>query len=350
MSTRTMGDRQEQPKEISSGGGSLELPPGFRFYPSDEEIITFYLMPKVHQSSFTCNAMGEIDFNKTEPWELPNKAKLGEKEWYFFYKKDRKYPTGTRANRATKDGYWKATGKDKEIYRDVVGPALPQLIGMKKTLVFYKGRAPGGKKTDWVMHEFRLQGSNRLPCPTSSSTSLTTMKSSNSKDDWVVCRVFHKATGKKRTSALPQYNLDTTGHGIDERSTPMAMPQQFPMLSDFTMNLQVSYYSIANASSSLVSPMMPPMPDMGSIGIQMNNTLFRDLMAIMPPMSYLQMGMGIASTDNVMAARNNGLSSMVSQNDNGMNPDQTIAIEMSYMVSAAQEYVATIDMDSIWEY
>jgi len=65
-----MGDRQEQPKEISSGGGSLELPPGFRFYPSDEEIITFYLMPKVHQSSFTCNAIGEIDFNKTEPWEL----------------------------------------------------------------------------------------------------------------------------------------------------------------------------------------------------------------------------------------------------------------------------------------
>ena len=71
-----MGDRQEQLKEISSGGGSLELPPGFRFYPSDEEIITFYLMPKVHQSSFTCNAMGEIDFNKTEPWELPSMHSL----------------------------------------------------------------------------------------------------------------------------------------------------------------------------------------------------------------------------------------------------------------------------------
>ena len=71
-----MGDRQEQLKEISSGGGSLELPPGFRFYPSDEEIITFYLMPKVHQSSFTCNTMGEIDFNKTEPWELPSMHSL----------------------------------------------------------------------------------------------------------------------------------------------------------------------------------------------------------------------------------------------------------------------------------
>ena len=162
--------------------------------------------------------------------------------------------------------------------------------------------------------------------------------------------MFHKATGKKRTSALPQYNLDTTGHGIDERSTPMAMPQQFPMLSDFTMNLQVSYYSIANASSSLVSPMMPPMPDMGTMDLQMNNTLFRNPMAIVPPMSYHQMGMGVASVDSFMAAPNNGPLLMVSQNENENNPDHTNPIELSSMVSAVPEYLATIDMDSIWEY
>lgn len=143
------------------GEGRIWLPPGFRFHPMDEEIITHYLWEKVLDNRFTATAIGEVDLNKCEPWDLPGKAKMGEKEWFFFCQRDRKYPTGMRTNRATGAGYWKATGKDKEIFK-----GKGNLIGMKKTLVFYTGRAPKGEKTNWVIHEFRLEGKssyNRLP-------------------------------------------------------------------------------------------------------------------------------------------------------------------------------------------
>ncbi|KAL6902215.1 hypothetical protein ACP4OV_005091 [Aristida adscensionis] len=160
--------------EVEEAAG-LELPPGFRFHPTDEEIITHYLTRKALDHAFVSGVIGEVDLNKCEPWDLPGKAKMGEKEWYFFCHKDRKYPTGTRTNRATESGYWKATGKDKEIFR---GRGL--LVGMKKTLVFYRGRAPRGEKTGWVMHEFRLEGKLPHPLPRSA------------KDEWAVCKVFNK--------------------------------------------------------------------------------------------------------------------------------------------------------------
>ncbi|KAL7135720.1 hypothetical protein ABFS83_11G116500 [Erythranthe nasuta] len=159
----------------------IELPPGFRFHPTDEELITHYLCPKVLNTTFTTKVIGDVDLNKVEPWELPWKAKMGEKEWYFFCVRDRKYPTGLRTNRATEAGYWKATGKDKEIFQ------AKKLVGMKKTLVFYKGRAPRGEKTNWVMHEYRLDGTNsgfNLP--------------KTAKNEWVISRIFKKSPGGKK--------------------------------------------------------------------------------------------------------------------------------------------------------
>ncbi|XP_010550286.1 PREDICTED: NAC domain-containing protein 92-like [Tarenaya hassleriana] len=186
--------------ESSDKGEELvELPPGFRFHPTDEEIITYYLTEKVMDKEFSAIAIGEADLNKCEPWDLHEKAKMGEKEWYFFCKKDRKYPTGMRTNRATESGYWKATGKDKEIFR---GKGL--LVGMKKTLVFHKGRAPRGQKTNWVMHEFRLQGNLPFPNPNLFS-----------KDEWVVCRIYHKPLASAKKSPFGEQKLSSFHDNID---------------------------------------------------------------------------------------------------------------------------------------
>ncbi|MBA0590905.1 NAC domain-containing protein 87 [Gossypium raimondii] len=179
----------------------IDLPPGFRFHPTDEEIITHYLTEKVMNSNFSASAIGEVDLNKCEPWDLPKKAKMGEKQWYFFCQRDRKYPTGMRTNRATEAGYWKATGKDKEIFK---GKGC--LVGMKKTLVFYKGRAPKGEKSNWVMHEYRLEGKfsyYNLP--------------KGAKDEWVVCRVFDKNNTGTKKSPIPDHHqlLRMNSYGDD---------------------------------------------------------------------------------------------------------------------------------------
>jgi len=47
------------------------LPPGFRFHPTDEELITFYLASKVFNGTFTTVKFAEVDLNRCEPWELP---------------------------------------------------------------------------------------------------------------------------------------------------------------------------------------------------------------------------------------------------------------------------------------
>ncbi|KAK8563599.1 hypothetical protein V6N12_035744 [Hibiscus sabdariffa] len=130
----------------------IQLPPGFRFHPSDEELIVHYLNNRVTSRPLPASIIAEIDLYKFNPWELPDKAFFGEDEWFFYSPRDRKYSKGARPNRAVGLGYWKATETDKPILTSCGTTS----IEVKKALAFYKGRPPKGTKTEWIVHEYRL--------------------------------------------------------------------------------------------------------------------------------------------------------------------------------------------------
>ncbi|XP_074577568.1 NAC domain-containing protein 21/22-like [Curcuma longa] len=219
-----------------------ELPPGFRFHPRDDELICDYLAVKL-AGNHGCSMMVDVDPNKCEPWDLPATACVGGKEWYFFSLRDRKYATGQRKNRATVSGYWKATGKDRSVARKGV------LVGMRKTLVFYQGRAPKGKKTDWVMHEYRMEDS-----------AAATQKMLPFKEDWVLCRVFYKGREVSSKTSM-EMSQDDSG--------PMPLPallDNFITSTDQTpLNLEgfgqvPCFSSIAPSHTPQVPTITPHLP------------------------------------------------------------------------------------------
>ncbi|KAI3456643.1 hypothetical protein Pfo_013306 [Paulownia fortunei] len=219
--------------------GPMTLPPGFRFHPTDEELVAYYLDRKINGGIIELEVIPEVDLYKCEPWDLPDKSFLPSKdmEWYFYSPRDRKYPNGSRTNRATRSGYWKATGKDRAVH------SQKRPVGMKKTLVYYRGRAPHGIRTDWVMHEYRLMES------ASGGTGSTL------KDSYALCRVF------KKNIVIPKSSKESLGAAVDQvlwdddnGATPETSRNQRENADDddqnITKNHQVRSKNPSEASSS----------------------------------------------------------------------------------------------------
>ncbi|KAJ3696522.1 hypothetical protein LUZ61_000227 [Rhynchospora tenuis] len=180
-------------------------PPGFRFSPTDEELVFYYLKRKVSGRRLPLPMIADVDVYKSEPWDLPDKSMLksGDKQWFFFSPRDRKYPNGARSNRSTGNGYWKATGKDRTISHN------SKAVGNKKTLVYYHGRAPKGDRTDWVMYEYTFEDQSLVNC---------------ANDSYALYKVFKKSGAGPKNGE--QYGAPFREEEWEEEADDIAAPRE----------------------------------------------------------------------------------------------------------------------------
>ncbi|KAH9705291.1 NAC domain-containing protein [Citrus sinensis] len=150
---------------------------GFRFYPTDEQIILLLTMKRRDPAGFSVRTIKEIDLYSFEPWELPCHSEIQSEEevWYFFCEPCYKNAESKRVRRRTKEGYWKKTGRGSNIKRKY----KTEVIGTKKILSFSRDDAAAEKdKTEWVIHEIAVENSPDF------------------EKDFVVCRLERKREKK----------------------------------------------------------------------------------------------------------------------------------------------------------
>ncbi|XP_008779162.2 NAC domain-containing protein 53-like [Phoenix dactylifera] len=237
------------PPPSAPAATATQLAPGFRFHPTDEELVRYYLKRKVARKSLRVDAIAEIDLYKCEPWDLPPRSRIVSRdlEWYFFTPVDRKYSNRSRMNRSTAQGYWKTTGKDRPVRHN------NRVIGMKKTLVYHAGRAPRGERSNWVMHEYRLEDQELA------GTGIL-------QDTYVVCRIFKKNGPGPQNGA--QYGAPFNEEEWEEEDDNMIMlredgdddfndareqEQESLHINDFVRN-QYTDNQQANAAGFMVVP------------------------------------------------------------------------------------------------
>ncbi|KAI4373598.1 hypothetical protein MLD38_011708 [Melastoma candidum] len=175
--------------------------PGFRFYPTEEELISFYLYHHLRgQRDDIALVIPVVDVYRHEPWQLPGESgalcRGDVEQWFFFVPRQEREARGGRPTRITTAGYWKATGSPGYVYS-----SDNRVIGLKKTLVFYKGRSPNVQKTKWKMSEYRaIEGERHAAAE---SVAIPKVRY-----EWSLCRVYIVSGNFRAFDRRPQASIE----------------------------------------------------------------------------------------------------------------------------------------------
>ncbi|XP_038681563.1 protein NTM1-like 9 [Tripterygium wilfordii] len=240
------------------------------FRPTEERLVDFYLRQKILGNDYEVSAIAEIGYIcNYEPEDLTKLAAiLSEDTWYFFSPPDRKYRKSGNNNRLTRAGFWKVTGKKREIKN-----RKNQVIGFKRILVFYSGRGRDKVWTNWTIHEYQLNSS----C--------------SNERDYVISRLNRKQPKKAVNTAVDEVE---PGHystsEVENTPTDITFPQMAPQPAveflnsngqDFTsliaqqpdmhMSQEPSYVNLQH-TNGITDNYTMPLPQFGTIYGQDNAT------------------------------------------------------------------------------
>ncbi|KAL6210942.1 hypothetical protein ACLB2K_016171 [Fragaria x ananassa] len=106
----------------SSCVSGFNLPSGFKFLPTDQELLGYYLLNKVLGKPFKYDSrvMIELNLYKEEPWDLWNRfgaPRLNQGEdLYIFTELKKKSNNGSNVSRTTGSGTWKGDTAEAKVY------------------------------------------------------------------------------------------------------------------------------------------------------------------------------------------------------------------------------------------
>ncbi|KAG6629636.1 hypothetical protein I3843_14G099100 [Carya illinoinensis] len=228
------------------------MEPGFRFYPTEEELVSFYLHKKLEGTRPDVHrVIPVVPVYDVEPWNLPKLA--GElcqgdtEQWFFFTPRQEREAKGGRPCRTTVSGYWKATGSPGYVYS-----SDNRVIGVKKSMVFYKGKAPTGRKTKWKMNEYRA-----IKLETGQSNTVVPKL----RHEFSLCRMYVISGSFRAFDRRPEVSTRMTQNVVDEAANK---PPQNATVVEKTSSSDASFSGGDHADLQEVA---------GSICWEINDTL-----------------------------------------------------------------------------